>query len=110
MAKYKRALHVPKDFRLPWNADFFQRSSLYDLFKKYDVDYREVDTEAVLDPTLTYEENRQILERHLQKLTGKREEVMTPTELRREIQRYRAMQREWEAEMKRRGEDWILAL
>jgi len=107
---YKHWFDIPKDFKLPFKCTGIERAEFYNLFRKYEVDYREVDYYALLDPSLSYHENKQILEEYLQRLTGKRAEVMYPWELKRELQRYEAMEKEWHKEMQRRGEAWISAL
>ena len=79
---------TPRDFKLPFKCSGVLKMQLYNLFLKYEVDYKTVDTLAILDSTLSYYENKAILESYLKGLGLSILSDMTPAEVNNQIEKY----------------------
>lgn len=81
---------TPMDFKLPDGLKLsgVMRNHLFNMIKKHGLDYKTIDTYAILDSTLTYQENKELLEAHLNNIKTIPTENRSVTELRSEIERY----------------------
>lgn len=82
---------APKDFALPTKMKLtgIQKSHFYALIRKHGLDYKTIDTRAILDPTLSYYENKRLLEEHLAKIRPIALRERSVSEIRAEMDKYR---------------------
>ncbi len=61
-------VHAPRDFQLPKDLKIsgILKDHLYNMIKKRGLDYKTIDTYSILDSTLGYQENKQLLKAFLQ--------------------------------------------